>query len=155
MALTEPAARSRRTVPLLRIARRDEAGFTLIELLVVMIIIGVLASISVPVFLNQRKKAVDTQLKSDLRSVAVSVETYFTDNSAYPASISQSGVSLTITTGMVVRLSSGDAIAYTTPARTGAANTYCLVASNTGASQNWVYISDKGGLQPSGTTACS
>ena len=68
---------------------KDE-GFTLIELLVVIIIIGILAAIAIPVFLNQRKKAVDASIKSDLRTVANEIETYFTDAQDYPASVTAS-----------------------------------------------------------------
>src|SRR5881275_1547850 len=57
-----------------------EGGFTLIELLVVIIIIGILAAIAIPVFLNQRQKGYDAQSKADLRNMATAEETYLTDN---------------------------------------------------------------------------
>ncbi len=38
-------------------------GFTLIELLIVIIIIGILAAIAIPMFLNQRDKAKVSSLK--------------------------------------------------------------------------------------------
>ena len=66
-----------------------EGGFTLIELLVVIIIIGILAAIAIPVFLNQRNKGYDAQAKSDLRNMATAEETYLTDNpTGYTNSVS-------------------------------------------------------------------
>ncbi|WP_211262464.1 type IV pilin protein [Nitriliruptor alkaliphilus] len=66
-------------------SKKDEEGFTLIELLVVVIIIGILAAIAIPVFLAQRERAWRSEMQSDLRNAAVSMETYYTDNGIYDA----------------------------------------------------------------------
>ena len=64
---------------------RDEAGFTLIELLVVVIIIGILAAIAIPVFLNQRNSARNASAESDARNLAIAMESVYTEKGVYPA----------------------------------------------------------------------
>ena len=59
---------------------RGESGFTLIELLVVILIIGILAAIAIPSFLNQRSKAQDAGAKVLVRTAETAAETYSTEH---------------------------------------------------------------------------
>lgn len=61
--------------------RASEAGFTLVELLVVIAIIAILTAIAVPAFLNQRKKANDASVRSDVKSVVTEIETRIVEES--------------------------------------------------------------------------
>jgi type IV pilus assembly protein PilA len=62
---------------------RREEGFTLIELLVVILIIGILAAIAIPAFLNQKGKGEDANAKAMARETQTALETYYTDHNDY------------------------------------------------------------------------
>jgi len=80
-----------------------QGGFTLIELLIVVVIIGILAAIAVPKFGSTKGKAYVSQMKSDLRNLAVAQEAYFYDNTTYTTSlvalqvVPSGGVTITVT----------------------------------------------------------
>ncbi|HPA48345.1 MAG TPA: prepilin-type N-terminal cleavage/methylation domain-containing protein, partial [bacterium] len=60
--------------------RRHPLGFTLIELLIVVAIIGILAAIAVPNFLNAQTRARVARAEADLTNLAKSMDLYLLDN---------------------------------------------------------------------------
>lgn len=120
--------------------RKGEEGFTLIELLVVIIIIGILAAIAIPVFLNQRQNAWNAAVESDLRNAATAQETVLVDTGAYTeAEADLTGAGFEYSDDANYQ---GGAATITATADAG--NAYCLVA--TSASGTTYYYSSAGGF---------
>ncbi|MFB3789673.1 MAG: type II secretion system protein [bacterium] len=62
----------------------NRRGFTLIELLIVVAIIGVLAAIAVPNFLNAQTRAKVARVMGDHQALGLALDTYILDHNDYP-----------------------------------------------------------------------
>ena len=82
--------------------KNGEKGFTLIELLVVIIIIGILAAIALPSFLNQAAKARQSEAKTYVGSLNRSQQAYYLEKQEFAPNLTTLAVGIAQTTANYV-----------------------------------------------------
>jgi type IV pilus assembly protein PilA len=75
----------------------NDQGFTLIELLVVIIIIGLLAAIALPSFLNQAQKARFAEAKSYVGTMSRLQQVYYLEKQTFTGDINKLGLGVNTT----------------------------------------------------------
>jgi type IV pilus assembly protein PilA len=100
--------------------KNGEKGFTLIELLVVIIIIGILAAIALPSFLNQASKARQSEAKTYIGSMNRSQQAYYLEKQQFSPTLTSLGVGIAQSTANYTYYTGTDnAVAQATKATTG------------------------------------
>lgn len=63
--------------------RHNKTGFTLIELLITITILGILAAISIPLYVGQQRKAAMSEAQTNLQNLRLLLEQNFADQGCY------------------------------------------------------------------------
>ena len=72
-----------------RSATRRARGFTLLELIIVVAMIGILASIAMPALKDMPRRAAESVLKTNLRTIREVLDQHYGDKGHYPATLEE------------------------------------------------------------------
>lgn len=87
------------------ILKKSKKGFTIVELMVVCVVIGLIASLSIPYFTRTRLNSNEAAVQADLRAVVAALEIYRTSQSPprYPANFEAlKGESIPVLDGAII-----------------------------------------------------
>jgi len=135
-----------------RVTLAHERGFTLIELLVVILIIGALAAIAIPSFLNQKGKAVDASAKELAHNAQIAAETYGTDNEGDYTNLNSTVINQ-YEAGILITSDGTDAYLYSAGPISGDTTGYTVVTAPAAGDEMFTITRDGGAVSRTCTVA--
>ncbi len=120
-----------------------EDGYTLLEVLVVVLIIGILATIAIPSFLNQSSKAAGASAKELAHTAQIAAETYATDHNGSYVGLTTSALSAYDGT---IQTASGSGNAWVSNVTNVTANSYTVTTTPAGGNGTFSINRSTGGL---------
>lgn len=116
----------------------DKRGFTLVELMITIVIVGVLASVAIPLYQANVKRAKGAEADATMGSIRTALRVYYAENGSYPTQASYVAVH---TMSSTIDMDSLDMVGKYFPATSykyisAAGTAYTIRATGSGASAN-------------------